>query len=173
VVRRQAVTDRTIVPVGLRGKTRSQRCAAYASASEVQRIVTPEQIAQERRWLEHPDCARLPALRMLRHAARLLDFTRLAWGVTGGAGFTLATGLGVLRPDSDLDLLIRAPSSLDGKTVAGVAASLVSAGMDIQVETRSGAFSLKEWRRTGGAVLLKTAFGPVLTTDPWAEADRT
>ena len=43
------------------------------------------------------------------------------------------------------------------------------ARIDMQVETPFGAFALREWLRTGGAVLLKTSHGPVLTNDAWSK----
>ena len=42
----------------------------------------------------------------------------------------------------------------------------------MQVETRVGAFALREWLRTGGPVLLKTASGPLLCDDPWRSPQR-
>ena len=91
----------------------------------------------------------------------------LAWGVTGSVGFTLASGIDVLRDDSDLDLLVRAPSPADAAPLREIAAMLRAraARVDVQVETPAGAFALLEWSRTGGRVLLKTALGPVLSDD--------
>jgi phosphoribosyl-dephospho-CoA transferase len=91
------------------------------------------------------------------------------WGVTGGAGFTLASGIDVLHAGSDLDLLVTAPVPLAPGTGRALAALLddVDARIDIQVSTPFGAFALRERARTGGRVLLKTANGPVMSEDPW------
>jgi phosphoribosyl-dephospho-CoA transferase len=79
----------------------------------------------------------------------------------------------VLRSDSDLDLLVRAPSIADADALRSVAALLrdLEARVDVQVETSFGAFALQEWLRTGGPVLLKTNCGPVLVDDAWSSLD--
>jgi phosphoribosyl-dephospho-CoA transferase len=93
----------------------------------------------------------------------------IAWGVTGGVGFALASGFDVLRPDSDLDLLLRVPSPHDAAVLGEVGQWLerTPARVDAQIETPGGAFALMEWLRTGGPVLLKTARGPLLVDDAW------
>jgi phosphoribosyl-dephospho-CoA transferase len=75
-----------------------------------------------------------------------------------------------LRPDSDLDLLVRAPRRLADGTLAALVALQGGAGcrVDVQVDTGIGGFALLEYAR-GGKVLLKTARGPVLVEDPWRD----
>lgn len=169
VVRRAKPAQPDRLPVGLRGATRSERCAAQVPLVQVLRAETPEEIV--RAWLRHAGRRphRVPCLQALAALAPALDAQALAWGVTGSVGFTLASGFDVLRPGSDLDLLIRAPRSTDAKALRHVAALLegMPARVDVQVETPMGAFALREWSRTGGSVLLKTIAGPVLADDPW------
>lgn len=177
VVRRAPITASGAVPVGLRGATRSERCAGHVAADRIVRVMTPEAIA--RQVISHAlvRSSSLPCLRALMRIAPLLDRSALAWGVTGSVGFTLASGFDVLREGSDLDLLVRAPERADGESLRALAAALRGARLsiddgfgvqiDVQVETPRGAFALKEWLRTGGPVLLKTAAGPVLCDDPW------
>jgi phosphoribosyl-dephospho-CoA transferase len=104
----------------------------------------------------------------LLHLAPRLQALGLAWGPVGGAGFWLASGLPVLRPTSDLDLLVRAPDPLAPATVAALAALQRDAAcrIDIQVDTGRGGFALMEYAR-GGMVMLKTDCGPQLSSDPW------
>ena len=114
----------------------------------------------------------------MRPAQALLRLVRQAipwrWGVTGSCGYALATGKAVMHADSDLDILVRCPepaSPADFDELADIMASL-PCRTDIQIETPAGAFALKEWLResrhdSGGRVLLKTDFGPVLTDNPW------
>jgi phosphoribosyl-dephospho-CoA transferase len=111
------------------------------------------------------------ALVALAMAAPVLDAVGLAWGPTGGAGFFLACGLPVLRPDSDLDVLVRAPQPLTAAQAAALDGIQAGAPcrIDIQVDTGHGAFALTEWRR-GGRVMLKTNAGPRLCADPWMES---
>lgn len=165
VVRREAVAG-GLVPVGLRGAARSERAKAYVQAGAVMRRVAPEALAAA-----GTAAAPLSALAALAMAAPILDATGLAWGPTGGAGFFLACGLPVLRPDSDLDVLVRAPHPLTAAQAAALDGIQAGAAcrVDIQVDTGHGAFALTEWRR-GGRVMLKTNAGPLLCADPWMES---
>jgi phosphoribosyl-dephospho-CoA transferase len=175
VVRRSTVAVPSEVPVGLRGATRSERCAAHVSADQVMRSLTPEAIARHASTSAVVRASALPCLRTLARVADALNTLPFAWGVTGSVGFTLASGFDVLRFDSDLDLVVRAPSVADVDALRFVAALLrdLEARVDVQVETSVGAFALLEWLRTGGPVLLKTNCGPVLVDDPWSTLDLT
>ncbi|MGZ3338536.1 MAG: malonate decarboxylase holo-ACP synthase [Reyranella sp.] len=174
VVVRRATIDAGRVPVGLRGTTRHQRCAAHVAASAVFRSMAPEAVLDA--WLQRgaKNPRGLPCLDTLAALVPVLHGLPFAWGVTGSVGFTLASGIDVLRDDSDLDLLVRAPSPTDTSLLREIAATLHGrpARVDLQVETPAGAFALLEWSRTGGAVLLKTTLGPVLSDDPWRLSQR-
>jgi phosphoribosyl-dephospho-CoA transferase len=169
VVVRRAPLLRDRVPIGLRGATRNERCAARVAVDRVIRKVTPQDIARNvsSRWPIRD--SRLACLRVLARLADQLDESALSWGVTGSVGFTLASGFDVLRADSDLDLLVHAPDRGDAAALRalGLPASDAESRVDVQIETPCGAFALKEWLRTGGPVLLKTADGPLLCGDPW------
>ncbi len=138
---------------------------------------TPEDIAAQ--WLQG-DAELAPArpcFAMLQRLAPALNGLPLAWGVTGGVGFTLASGIDVLRAESDLDLRVRAPSPSSAEALLALGDLLNDMNdgqgvrVDVQVEAAAGAFALQEWLRTGGPVLLKTSLGPRLCDDPWqAEA---
>jgi phosphoribosyl-dephospho-CoA transferase len=167
VVRRET-TGAGQVPVGLRGKARSQRSKGYLPRAAVQRCVTPEMLAAG--LSNRSTCTSVFAvLSTLLVIAPALDASGLAWGPTGGVGFFLATGLPVLRPNSDLDLVVRAPQPL-GWTQATALAEVQAQSacrIDIQIDTGHGAFALAEWGRAGGRVMLKTNDGPLLCTNPW------
>lgn len=185
VVRREA-TAGGLLPVGLRGLARNQRCKGYVHQDAVLRRVTPEMLAAPENTCgpDRGTVPRSPAPALagapgaeglspvcaagLGRIAAALDATGLSWGPTGGVGFFLATGIEVLRPDSDLDLLVRAPRPLDAARTAALAAIQAGASLrvDIQIDTGTGAFALAEWLR-GGRVMLKTATGPRLHADPW------
>lgn len=173
VVRRAPRPSGDRLPVGLRGAARSERCAAHLRCSRVIRRVTPEDVAQ-RTTARHAGllASGLACLRTLVRISPLLDATALAWGVTGGVGFVLASGFDVLHADSDLDLLVRIAERRDAVGLRDLIAVLKAAEcrVDVQVETQHGAFALGEWLRTGGPVLLKTSLGPVLVDDPWEAA---
>jgi phosphoribosyl-dephospho-CoA transferase len=139
------------------------------------RSLTPEEIARRASTSAAVRASALPCLRTLARVAVVLNALPLVWGVTGGVGFTLASGFDVLRFDSDLDLLVRAPSIADADALRSVAALLrdLEVRVDVQVETSFGAFALQEWLRTGGPVLLRTNCGPVLVDDAWSSLDAT
>ncbi|KAB8058278.1 malonate decarboxylase holo-ACP synthase, partial [Janthinobacterium sp. FT14W] len=112
-------------------------------------------------------CAALDALRQV---APLLDATGWAWGPTGGVGFALASGLPVLRADSDLDLVLRIAAPPDGAqadALRAIAATVTACRLDMQIDTGHGGFAYAEWAAGRGRVLLKTDQGPVLTATPW------
>jgi phosphoribosyl-dephospho-CoA transferase len=111
----------------------------------------------------------LAPLRALAALAPRLRALGLAWGPTGGTGFLLASGLPVLRVDSDLDLLVRSPAPLTSATVEALLELQADAEcrVDIQVDTGLGGFALSEYAKGRGRVLLKTSTGPVLLADPW------
>lgn len=173
VVVRRENTPEGRLPVGLRGTARNERCKGYLDHCGVLRRVSPEMLAAAASAGAGsnavPGPRGIPALDALAALAPAMDAIGLAWGPTGGVGFFLACGLPVLRPDSDLDLLVRAPQPLSGGQAAALAALQADAAcrIDIQVDTGFGAFALAEWSRGGRRVLFKTGAGPVLTDDPW------
>ena len=119
--------------------------------------------------MRYPDLADAPCIKALIGLAGALDETQLIWGVTGSAGFSLATGICMVRRDSDLDLLLRAPRPISRDEASAIIGVLRRAPVrvDAQVETTHGAFALAEWAAGSARVLLKTEYGPVLVDDPW------
>jgi len=169
VVRREKVLDPGHIPVGLRGKTRSQRFKTYLDRAAVARCVKPEMLAHCVARAPELHARKFAAVDALLTLTPLLDATGLTWGPTGGVGFALASRLPVLRADSDLDLVVRAFNPLDAEVTKTLqAASLsVACRLDIQIDTGHGAFSLAEWVVGRRRVMLKTDIGPFLTDDPW------
>lgn len=172
VVRRAALSGGRI-PVGLRGCRRKERCAGFLNQDGVALRVPPETLASALlagTGLAHRsgDGARLPCIDALLALAPRLAALGLDWGPAGGVGFWLASGLPVLRPDSDLDLLVRLLQPPAPATIAALCAlqSASDCRIDIQLDNGHGGFALAEYAR-GGRVLLKTAHGPLLLDDPW------
>ncbi|WP_274572525.1 malonate decarboxylase holo-ACP synthase [Neisseria leonii] len=163
VVVRRARVGKGQVAVGIRGRRRSERYAAQMPHSAICRIVRPEDLA-----------ASVPE-DFPEHTQRLLAVGRLmrrwpwVWGYGGSIGFELACGEKVSRADSDTDLIVRTPVYVGRGPARRFLAEL--AGLphraDVQFQTACGAFALREWAG-GGAVMLKTAAGVLLTDNPWA-----
>ena len=172
VVVRRAISQGQL-PVGLRGPLRSQRCAALVGPQAVQRSVTPEFLQQSQCWLLQPVLASDAPVVLLVQLHTLLQHLGLDWGPTGSVGFALATGYPVLRRESDLDLVVRAPHPLTAQQIMLLQQVLDkqsphSCRIDLQIDTGHGGFAFSEWLRASGKILLKTNAGPVLTDHPWA-----
>lgn len=170
VVVRRATAPAGWLPVGLRGQSRGERCAAWLPTRSVRRCVTPEHIARGQAWRTPSASQQVAAVVAIPAIAERLDADGVRWGIGGGVGFALATQLPVLRADSDLDLIVRTEDQDEFMRVAEVLARMLdsmSTRVDVQIDTPAGGFAFAEWRRTGGPVLLKTSSGPVLLPDPW------
>jgi phosphoribosyl-dephospho-CoA transferase len=176
LVVRRAAAPIGEVAIGARGLQRNQRCAGRVPQDAVAHRSAPEDLA---RCVEldagrvAAAAAALPCLASLLDLAPRLRTLGLAWGPVGGAGFWLASSLPVLRPTSDLDLLVRAPAPLAPSLLAELCALQENAAcrVDIQVDTGAGGFALMELAR-GGKVLLKTNHGPLLLANPWSAHTR-
>ena len=171
VVVRRDIHPQGFIPVGIRGNTRDQRAAGWVAPQQVVRCITPEQLADPARIAASPFSAMAPMQAALTLTGAAWPWS---WGITGSGGFALATGRAVLHADSDLDLVIRAPSPLPRETLIYWQQALrqLPCRADTQVETPWGAFALNEWLRDG-RVLLKTNTGPRQTDNPWHEGEIT
>ena len=161
VVVRRAIAEPGYVAVGVRGQRREQRFATQMPLAAVQRRVTPQAL----RDVSSP--RDVPALRALDQLRPLL--VQQDWGVSGSAGFELASGIQALHALSDLDLILLAPQPLDRKDARALLAQLDTApcAVDLQLQTPFGAVALREWAGGSRRVLLKTTGGAHLVIDPW------
>jgi len=169
VVRRAPRGADGAIAAGLRGKARHERLPVFIASDAITRVTTPEMLAAKASALPHD--APLAALRTLRALAPELDALGWAWGPTGGVGFTLASGLPVLRGDSDLDLVVRmahTPSAMQRERLARLLDE-AECRVDMQIDTGLGGFALRDWLASPRRTLLKTDFGPRLVADPWNE----
>ena len=170
VVRRGPVSEQSI-PVGVRGSQRSERWAGFCCADRVKRVLTPDGLLDQPIPLLRSMDA--PALRSVPILAERWRAVGIPWGPGGGVGFELATGREVVRPQSDLDIVMYADRRItpgDAKDLLASAQGLPAA-VDIRVETPVCGFSLLEYAgRTPEPILLRTAAGAVLGLEPWDEA---
>ncbi|QKF50309.1 Phosphoribosyl-dephospho-CoA transferase [Pseudomonas graminis] len=163
VVVRRARVAAGLVAVGVRGQSRDQRYATHMKLEDVQRRVRPEALIA---MTPHADW---PALRALQQIRPVMNALGLPWGVAGGAGFELASGVPVLHADSDLDLILRTPDLLDRQHAARLIDQLAGAvcRIDLQLQTPFGAVALREWAGSSRQVLLKAEDGARLVDNPW------
>ncbi|WLH35319.1 malonate decarboxylase holo-ACP synthase [Pseudomonas sp. FP2196] len=163
VVVRRALSAEGFVAVGVRGVLREQRLAAFMALDSIACQVSPEALC-------HIDSERdLPAMRALQQLRPMLDDCGWVWGVSGSAGFELASGFEAMHEASDLDLILRTPQLLmrnqARKLMALFDQSLCR--VDMQLQTPFGAVALREWAGTSARVLLKNEHQACLVSDPW------
>lgn len=179
VVVRRAMGRPPLIPVGVRGMSRSQRAAGWLPESAVGECITPQMLAATRAWREPSDSVRSPAIRT--PAIAMLDavdaifaaqgLTGL-WGPTGSAGFELASGVLTTHDESDLDLVLDANVAMarTGTDRLHRALSALPIRIDLQLETPQGAVLLAEFVNGSGVTLLRSAHGPRMVRDPWGRS---
>ena len=163
VVVRRALSAADHIAVGVRGRSREQRYATVMAVDAIQRQVRPEALC-------HVSIDRdLPAVRALNQLRPMLDSCEWVWGVSGSAGFELASGFQALHEGSDLDLILRTPQPLDRLQAQSLVKILDAAvcSVDMQLQTPFGAVALREWAGPSQRVLLKNASEACLVTNPW------
>ncbi len=170
VVRRGASTVRQI-PVGVRGRSRSHRCAGFVPAQTVLETITPAHIVDKRLWRSHPRREKIPAIRHLESILSAWEPFGIIWGPTGSVGFELATGAPVASQESDLDISIRSEERISKELAWKLLSTVKSAELrlDIQIETPRGAVALVEYASQTSRILLRNNRGSLLVNDPWDE----
>jgi len=164
VVVRRAPAQAERIPIGIRGHTRSERWAGWLPSSAVTHVIAPEALCKTTPQRDLPVWQALDSLRPA------LDATGLTWGITGAAGFELATGLPVLHANSDLDLLLRTLEPFSREDARDLLATCQTAGcrIDLQLQTPNGGLALVEWAGHAAKVMVKDNDAPRLLPDPWA-----
>lgn len=168
VVVRRAPFENGLIPVGVRGKDRSERFAAFADPESVVQRTRPEDLASCQTWRLASRREEIPALRALPQIKVALQTLGLNWGPVGSVGFEFATGFPAANSASDLDLIVR----MNDLPVSRVADKLVAVmkdaevRVDVLVETTAGAIALVEYARGDSSLLLRTVNGPRLVRLP-------
>jgi phosphoribosyl-dephospho-CoA transferase len=173
VVVRRASLAGELIPVGVRGKQRSERHAAFVSPEAVTARISPEWLAAARSWKASPRTGNVAALKALDEVEEILAAYRLDWGPAGSVGFELASGAPTAASDSDLDIVIRSPGRLSVQSARSLCDRLacLQAQVDALLETPGGAVSLREYARSHVPVLQRTQYGPRLVKDPWGDGE--
>ena len=166
VVRRGRFSD-GLIPVGVRGSQRHERCAGFTGLSEVLETRRPDQL----RLLLAEDSRRaLQAFRTLSYLESHLVGVDMNWGPGGSVGYELASGIPAVRSDSDLDFILFAPKKLDLTKAQDLWRMISSAPgkVDALVETPYCGFSLEEFvTASPRKILLRTSDGRILGSNPW------
>ncbi|HWY57162.1 MAG TPA: malonate decarboxylase holo-ACP synthase [Terriglobales bacterium] len=158
------------IPIGVRGRGRNQRWAAFCDPKLVKSILTPRQLLT--RAIPTSRANAIPALRALDLLKERWMESVLPWGPGGSVGFELASGSHVATPESDLDIVIYAERRMtaeEAKSLYDRSINLPEV-VDIRVETPVCGFPLKEFAGRGpAAILLRLPRGFVLAKDPWGD----
>lgn len=166
VVVRRAPPQHGLIPVGIRGRQRSQRFGTYIPVAEVaRRLPPPSQQQQPAR----PHRAALPSLQAWNSFRDKASAIPYVWGPTGSCAYELATQADWVSQSSDLDLVVYIDTPISRRQATALLDSFHTAicRTDVQIMTPQGGMALIEWARGDEQVLLKTPYGPVLTKQPW------
>jgi phosphoribosyl-dephospho-CoA transferase len=170
VVRRGYVRD-GMIPVGVRGRARHERFAAWLAEDEIADRLAPEDLTGSVHVIDRARRDAMPALTALARVAPILEARGLRWGPGGSVGFEIATGVSTATSSSDLDLILRQDCRFEPGTAADLLAILAAAAtparIDVMIETPCGGVSLAELAAMPAQVLLRTPDGVRLVADPW------
>jgi phosphoribosyl-dephospho-CoA transferase len=170
VVRRGYIRD-GMVPVGVRGVTRSQRFAAFVAVNDIAERLSPEDLTGSGHVLEHNRKDAVPALDAFERVTNLLMRRGYRWGPGGSVGFEIATGAATATATSDLDLILRQDVRLGPNKATDLLTSLTimaaPARIDVMLETPLGGVLLADLAAMRTQVLVRTCCGPQLSEDPW------
>lgn len=166
VCRRASLHDE-LLPIGLRGKDRSQRFACWLPVKAVEQHIQPFELLDTH--FQKNICSHHQHYFVVQHYQAIYPFLcENHIGIGGSLGFELATGIGTVKETSDLDLIWYADepfSQSEAKTML-TNLSFKNEIPDCQVITSKGGFSLKEYA-TSETFLMKTIQGPILTKEGW------
>lgn len=154
VVVRRARARPGFVPAGVRGDDRSRRFACEFPLDACLRIVRPEHLVSARPARDVPA---FDALAAFADVAREYDLT---WGPAGSAGFELATGWAVVRPDSDCDIVVRAGGlSMAQLVEINAVVKAIVPRIDVELDYGTRAVALAEAALGTDRVMAKTPDG--------------
>jgi len=151
-------------PVGIRGKGRGLRFAAWVHPNDIIQIVAPSDLVDPARWKTYYPASQPPPLKSMLSIKTLMHDKGVRWGPVGSLGFELATGAPTLDTDSDLDLVIDAPVPIAVEAARSLLLEMETLScvrLDVQMLTPTGGVALKEYCIKEN-VMVKTALAPVL-----------
>ena len=166
VARRGRIAD-GLIPVGVRGAQRHERCAGFTGLSDVLEARRPDQL---RLMLAEDSRRTLQAFRSLSYLESHLAGLDLTWGPGGSVGYELASAMPAVHADSDLDFILSAPQKLDITEAQDLWRMIRSAPgkVDALVETPLCGFFLEEFvTASPRKILLRTSDGRILGSNPW------
>jgi phosphoribosyl-dephospho-CoA transferase len=175
VVVRRAPVNESLIPVGLRGDSRSQRFATWLAAAAILECVTTRELSAAAGWKHSPRRTVVPALQALDGVEALMRAHGFEnkWGPTGSVGFELASGRPTTTERSDLDLALHLDRPLSLASALSLHSALASLPMrtDLLLEMPHGAVALSDYATTQDTFVLRTLRGPRLVRDLWSDGE--
>lgn len=161
------------VLIGIRGHQKSQRFAAKLSQSAIVKVIDSRKLIKVS--IAEVNDPTLPVWQGLPEINQYLVDHQLNWGISGSAAYELATGISMVNANSDVDLIAVDQSRISLDDARAILEFLNQFGFhaDVQIMHEQKGFSLEEWvNNSTQSILIKTAQGPILSTDPWNEIYR-
>lgn len=173
VVCRGKLKDRdgkNYIPIGIRGGSREKRFGCFMLEENVEELITPQYIVEQKLW---GNSSWSFLLAQLEKELRKWD-SNLVWGITGSIGFELVAKHRVTSENSDLDIIIKPQKPFSVKE-AGVLLNILQEKsyeinhtiIDVIIQTSKGWVSLAEYVGGTESYLMKTETGEKLLQDIW------
>jgi phosphoribosyl-dephospho-CoA transferase len=168
VVVRRAEASPGLIPVGIRGRDRTQRHAALLRLGDVVARRTPQSLAADQVWRKPYAAMTSDMFRALELFSEVAEKFDLVWGPVGSVGFQLGTGMPTIKSTSDLDIVILCPGPVDRYNLSSLYENICDCRphIDVILERQLGAVALEEYLKNRN-VLVKTALGPRLAALSW------
>jgi phosphoribosyl-dephospho-CoA transferase len=156
------------IPIGIRGKRKDERLAAFVLYQSFYQIISPTFITQNALWQKYPFLQEYPSFKELDSIAHFFTALKVSWGITGSLGYELITKIPCITKQSDLDIIVTLKKP-DHELLLSMKNYIQNYPfIDLQIQTPIGAFSLKEWKEDRCPILLKTDEGAFLTNKLWS-----
>jgi phosphoribosyl-dephospho-CoA transferase len=158
------------IPIGIRGDSREKRFGCFMLEENVEEVITPQYIVEQKLW---GNSSWSLLLEQLERELEKWD-SKLVWGPTGSIGFELVTKHKVTSENSDLDIIIK-PQKAFSVEAAGMLLNILQEKsseinpviIDATIQTHKGWISLSEYAQGLGSYLIKTETGEELAQDIW------
>ncbi len=171
VVVRRGIQKNDQIPIGIRDYKRSYRYGGkldLKGSKKSFKIITPYQLVQEKAWNSLSKKRRsLPALLAIPKIASILK--NYQWGIGGSCEFEITSGQIMVKPKSDLDILIK-DNFFTHEQAQKLLKEINQFGVhvDVQIVSNENGFSLEEYvQQRDLNILVKTAYGPILSKNPF------
>lgn len=174
VVTRNQINNKDFLSVGVRGFERNQRLGGIIAIKNIKEVITPYQLITDTYLTSLVnERIKLPVFKAIKYIKPILD-KRVTWGIGGSAGYELATHDPMVKPTSDIDIILKMKcnQSLSYQMAINLLTRVnqFNVHVDIQVVYKYRGFSLEEYvQQRAKNILIKSEKGPFLSSNPWQD----